>query len=90
MGDQVKNGAPVAPIAPELGSSVDPVFAGIGDGLFRLLFLVSATVANFFCTASFTNFYFYLHKELGPQICTSNLWALRAVKSLFTLVAHWF
>lgn len=49
----------MAPIvAADVGSSVvvPRVFAGIGDGLLRLLFFASATVANFFCTASFTQF----------------------------------
>lgn len=55
MGDQVRNGAAAALIVP-VDKSVAPVFAGIGDGVLRLLFFVSATVANFFCTASFTKF----------------------------------
>lgn len=56
IGDQVRNGAAVVgPIVMFWGSSVAPgAAAGIGDGVHRLLFFASATVASFFCTASFT------------------------------------
>ena len=56
------DGVPLGPV----GSSVAPtglLATGVGDGVLRLLFFASATVANFFCTASFTTFTALEHKD---------------------------